>query len=351
MMRVDSGERPLNREKYNGRMTMRRAIFGVALLVAAVGQATAGAPNYFTETTKDFGTSPIGPVLTHYFAIKNTSANTVTMGTPRIGCGCVSATLMKATLAPGETTYLIAYMDTKKIPNQQRGVTKTVTVSVPFLSPFAEEVVTRVTTVAREDLFFSPDSLRFGTIGTGAGGKATMKVTLFGQPSWQVTQALSTGKFVGVEFKEFARKGNEVVYEVTATLKPDCPLGNWMSDVVLTTSASGIDKLRIPVSVLVNSPIAAEPVELKFGDVVMDQDAAPRQILLQSQTPFKVLEVKGTDEKITVKSVTEGSRATHILNVNVKLGEPGMLTRKLEIMTDSKEMPTVIVPVTATAKK
>jgi hypothetical protein len=323
----------------------------MVFLAATVGFANAGAPDYFKETKKDFGTSPIGPVLTHYFEIKNTSPNTVTMGTPRIGCGCVSATLMKATLAPGETTYLIAYMDTKKIPNHQRGVNKTVTVSVPFLSPNVEEVVTSVTTVAREDLFFTPDSLRFGTVSTGAGAKSSMKVTLYNQPNWQVTQAQSTGKFVSVEFKEFARKPNEVVYEIVATLKPDCPIGNWMSEVVLSTNAGGIDKLRIPVSVVVNSPIAAEPVELKFGDVIVDKEAAPRQILLQSQTPFKVLEVKGTDGKISVKPVTDGSRATHILNVNVKAGEIGELLRKLEIVTDSKDMPMVIVPVSATAKK
>lgn len=330
---------------------MRRALLAVFLVTVAVGSASAGAPSYFTETTKDFGTSPIGPVLTHYFTIKNTSAATVTMGTPRIGCGCVSATLMKATLAPGETTYLIAYMDTKKIPNHQRGVNKTVTVSVPFLTPAVEEVVCRVTTVARDDLFFTPDSLRFGTISTGAGGTSTVKVTLFGQPSWQVTGAQSTGQYVTVGYKEVSRKNAEVVYEVTATLKPNCPAGNWMSEVILNTTANGIDKLRIPVSVLVNSPIAAEPVELKFGDVIVDAEGTPRQILLQSKTPFKVLEAKGTDGKITVKSVTDGSRATHILNVNVKADAVGELLSQIQILTDSKEMPTVIVPVSATAKK
>ena len=330
---------------------MWRAALAVIVASVATSQALAGAANYFTETTKDFGTSPIGPVLTHYFAIKNTSNAPVTMGTPRIGCGCVSANLMKASLAPGETTYLIAYMDTKKIPTGQRNVTKTVTVSVPFLSPYPEEVVCRVTTVGREDLFFTPDSLRFGTLGKDVGGKSTMKVTLFNQPSWQINGAQSTGKFVKVEFKEFSRKGSEVVYEVTANLDPECPIGNWMSEVILSTSASGIEKLRIPVTVVVNSPIAADPVELKFGDVIVDADAAPRQILLQSSTPFKVLEVKGTDGKITVKTVTDGSRATHILNVNVKPDEVGELIRQLQIVTDSKEMPTVIVPVSATAKK
>jgi len=331
---------------------MRHASLVVLVSALAVARASAGAGDYFPETSKDFGPSPIGPVLTHYFAIKNTSNATVTMGTPRIGCGCVSATLMKPTLAPGETTYLIAYMDTKKIPPHQKNVTKTVTVSVPFLSPVPDEVVTRVTTVGREDLFMTPDALRFGTVGKGAGGKATVKVTLFNQPGWQVSKAESTGKYVKAEVREATRGTGEVVYEVTATLDKDCPLGNWMSEVVLTSNGAGLEKMRIPVSVIVSSPIAAEPGELKFGDVKVDADSAPRQILLQGQTPFKVLEVKGTDGKVvTVKPVTDGSRATHILNVNLKPDEVGDFLRQIEIITDSKEMPSVIVPVSAVAKK
>ena len=132
---------------------MWRSTIGLIAVLATVSNVSAGAAEYFAEKDKDFGPSPIGPVLTHYFSIKNTTTGTVKMGTPRIGCGCVSASLLKPELAAGESTYLVAYMDTKKIPLQQRNTTKTVTVSVPFFTPVPEEIVLRVTTIGREDLF------------------------------------------------------------------------------------------------------------------------------------------------------------------------------------------------------
>ena len=56
---------------------------------------------------------------------------------------------------PGETTYLVAYMNTAKIPTTQLNGPKSVTVSVPFTSPRLEEVVLTVKTLARSDLFWS----------------------------------------------------------------------------------------------------------------------------------------------------------------------------------------------------
>jgi len=77
-----------------------------AVATAAVAQPVVvapapGAANYFAEKEKDFGVTALGPVLVHYFPIKNTSKQKVTMGTPRIQCGCVSVTLMQPTLEPG----------------------------------------------------------------------------------------------------------------------------------------------------------------------------------------------------------------------------------------------------------
>ena len=56
----------------------------VCTLVVAAGLAShsqAGAPDYFTETGKDFTTTSIGPVLVHYFPIKNTTKETINLGT------------------------------------------------------------------------------------------------------------------------------------------------------------------------------------------------------------------------------------------------------------------------------
>ncbi len=330
---------------------MWRFVCTVVLMTGIGATAGAAAPEYFAETTKDFATTSIGPVLVHYFPIKNTTKDTINLGTPRIGCGCVSASLLKNQLTAGETTYIVAYMDTKKIPTHQRNTFKTVTVTVPFLNPVQEEVVLKVSCVAREDLFFTPDSLAFGTVQKSAGGKVSMKVTLFSQPKWEIKEAKSNGKFVKVETKAANNGNGEVSYEVTATLDPDCPKGNWMSEIYLTTNAVGVEKIRLPVTVNIVETIAVSPAEVTFGDVNPSKTPSTQQVMLTGETPFKILEVKVPEGAVTVTQVTEGARAAHVLKVNVAADTEGAIKRTIEIVTDSKTQPKLIVNVSALVKK
>lgn len=323
----------------------------VALLtILATGQsAHAGAVDYFTETSKDFGTTPKGPVLVHSFTIRNNSKNTVTMGTPRIQCGCVSVSLQKATLAPGEETTLVAYMDTKKIPTTQLNVTKTVAVYVPFTSPVYEEVTVKVTTVARDDLFLSPDVLALGTVRKGQTPNNSVKLTMYTQANWEVKEVGSTGAFVKAESKLLRRQGNEVTYEISATLDKDCPIGNWMSEVVVSSNSPGLEKFRIPVTVNVLPVLAVSPSALKFGDVTAESTPS-LQVIVQAAEPFAVKDVKSEDD-VKVLTVTEGARVLHIFKVTLNSKSAGEVSRKIEIRTDSKTDPVVVVPVTANVMK
>lgn len=333
---------------------MLRPVAAVAAVLVAAASAVAAAPDYFTEKEKDFGVTAVGPVLVHYFPIKNTSNQTVSMGTPRIQCGCVSVTLMKGQLAPGETTYLAAYMNTAKIPAQQIGTNKSVTVSVPFLTPNYEEVVLKVTTVARPDMVWSTnDGVTFGTVVKGKPATATMKVTLFNNPKWEVKEAKSSGIYVKAEVKEAKdsnRAAGQVTYEITATVDEKCPAGNWMSDLTLTTNAVGIEKMRVPVTVNVVPAISVSPEAVKFGALPMG-DAKTFDVTVQGLQPFKVLEVKGGDDTIHVTPKTDGARHQHTLKVDVKAAAAGDLTREIQIVTDSKDMPTVVLPVSYSVKK
>jgi len=322
----------------------------MAVVVAVDAKhAIAAAIDYFPEIAKDFGTTPKGPVLIHSFPIKNNSKNTVTMGTPRIQCGCVSVSLLKSTLAPGEETTLVAFLDTKKIPTQQLNVTKTVAVYIPFTSPVYEEVTVKVTTIARDDLHLSPDTLALGTVRKGQTPTATVKLTMYTQPNWDVKSVKSTGAFVKADFKLSKRQGPEVTFEVTATLDKECPIGNWMSEVIVSSNAPGLENFRVPVTVNVLPVLAASPSAVKFGDVTMGSSPS-QQVIVQAAEPFKVTDMKG-DGDVTVTAVTEGSRAVHIFKVTLDAKSIGDVTRIIEIRTDSKTEGTVSVPVTATVKK
>lgn len=323
---------------------MTRFVWGIVGVLAFSSLAVAGPADMFTQKEKDFGVSPKGTVLVHYFYFTNNTNQTVTLGQPRVSCGCVTPALSKNRLAPGESGAVIAYMDTRRIPNA--GVTKSVFVFVPFHSPSFEEVALKVTTVTRDDLLMSPDVLALGTVQKGKTAQVSTKVTFTSDAKWTINKATSTGAFVNPEFKLASRNGTTVTYDVTATLDKDCPAGNWTSDIFLETSNGAVAKLRIPVTVNVVAPVAASPETVAFGDVKMG--TAPEQkVTIQSATPFKILEVKGADDQITVKVDKDAAQATHTVTIAASPKAAGGLTRKIEIVTDNKEQPSVILPVTA----
>lgn len=327
---------------------MTRYLLGAVALVALNSAALAGPAELFAEKEKDFGVSPKGTTLVHYFRFTNTTKETLTLGQPRVSCGCVTPALTTNRVAPGETAAVIAYMDTRRI--QYAGVTKTVLVYVPFHSPEFTEVALRVTTVTRDDLMMSPDTIAFGTVTKGKGATATTKVTFTSDANWEVKGAKSTGAFVKPEFKLASRSGTVVTYEVTATLEKDCPPGNWTSDIFLETSNAAVAKLRIPVAVIVAPAVTALPETVSFGNMKMG-DEPEQKVTLKAVTPFKILEVTGAGDDFTVKVDSDVARASHTVTITANPKAAGGLRRTLEIVTDNKDQPKVLVPVTAKVGK
>jgi hypothetical protein len=323
---------------------MSRFVLAVSGLLVTSTLATAGPADMFEERVKDFGTTPRGPVLVHYFRLTNTTNQPLALGQPRVSCGCTSAALLKNRLAPGETTAVVAQMDTRRIPTPN--TVKSVLVYVPFLTATPEEVTLKVQTVCRDDLIMSPDTLAFGQVKKGQGAKVSTKVTFTSDPSWVVSESASTGGFVKVTHKLEARQGNTVTYEVTAYLDPACPAGNWCSDIYLKTSNPAVAQLRVPVTVNVVAPVAVSPESVRFGDLALGNPAEQR-LIMQATAPFKIVRVNGTDEQIAVQVDTAESKPIHVLTLSVSPKLIGMFARNVEILTDHQEQPSVHVPVTA----
>jgi hypothetical protein len=323
---------------------MSRFVLAVAAIAATCSLATAGPADLFEERVKDFGTTPRGPVLVHYFRFTNTTNQPLTMGQPRVSCGCTSAAILATRLAPGETTAVVAQMDTRRI--QTPYVTKAVTIYVPFYGTNPEEVTLRVQTVCRDDLIMSPDTLTFGQVKRGQGGQVSTKVTFTSDPNWVVAESKSTGGYVRVSHKLESRQGNTVTYEITATLDKDCPAGNWCSDVYLRTSNAAVAQLRIPVTVHVTSPVAVSPEAVRLGEVALGSPSE-QQVTVQAAAPFKIVRVNGTDEQVAVKVDTQESKPVHVLTLSVSPKLAGGFARNVEILMDNQEQPRVVVQVTA----
>ena len=319
------------------------------LLIAltAVGMTTSGAfaaaTDLFEEKVKDFGVSPRGPVLTHYFRFTNTTGQTLNIGQPRVSCGCTSATSLQTTLAPGKTGAIVAYMDTRRIPTPNS--LKSVIVYIPIYTTYWEEAVVRVQTITRDDLIFSPETISLGNIRKGQGGTASTKISFLSDPNWQITGITSTGGFIKPEAKLVGRQGSQVTYEISATLDQECPVGNWISDINLTTSNSAVASLRIPVTVNVVKPVAVSTEQVQLGDIPLG-NAVEHRVIIQSTQPFKILDVKGIDESVLVQSTSKEPKAVHVLTLSATPAVLGSFSRNLEVMTDNQEQPKISLTVT-----
>lgn len=314
------------------------------LAILAVGSANAGeAEKFFSERVKDFGAVPFGQTQVHHFKITNTTNHVVGITGARVSCGCVSTQLAANTLRPGESTYLTAYMDTKRFIGF-----KEVIVYVNFANPY-EEVTLAVRANRNDNFSKSADALHLGHVRKGAPATGTMYVTMRNEPGFEIRSAASGTDFVKPTAKLVRRDGNEVVYEVAAELKPGLDTGTWTTDLVFGTTSSQLPSVRIPLYVDVVAAITATPAAVQFP-VVKVGDKKEVSVVVKGDKPFKIVDVKGGDGLITAEADNSEAKQAHVLRILFRPNEAGQLSKTLTVVTDSGSAEKVTIPVRARAK-
>jgi len=315
-------------------------IFGVL----AAGSVQAGeAEKFFSERVKDFGTVPYGPTLVHHFRITNTSASTAYITGARVSCGCVSTSLQTNSLRPGESTYLTAHMDTKRFIGH-----KEVIVFVNFSNPY-EEVTLSVRANRNDNFSKSAESLTMGQARKGTEGSGSIQVTMRNDPHFEIRDGASSTDYVQAGFKLIRRERSEVVYELTATLKPGLDVGAWTTDVLFNTSNPSLPTVRIPVLVEVVAPITATPAVVQFPMMKVG-DKKELSVVVKGDKPFKILDVKGGDDLI--KAVAERSEAkqAHVVRLVYQPNAAGDLSKTITVVTDNGAEGKINIPVRGKAR-
>jgi hypothetical protein len=311
-----------------------------ALVLSAPAPAATWAEGLFEELARDFGSVPRGPMLTHPYRLTNSTRQTVRITSVRVSCGCTSATAMQGVLAPGQSTVVMAQMDTTRFIGP-----KTVTIYVQFDQPAWEEVRLSITANSRTDIVVTPDTLAFGPVPKGTGPARTTTVTFSG--GTQLVSVAAESNYVQLTAKATRNTGFDVAYEVTATLRPDTPVGKWFTDVWLNTNNAGSPRIRVPLTVDVEPALNLSPATAAFGGVTIG-NSTERRVILRGPQPFKVTDVKGTDDQVTVTTGdNKEARPVHVLTVKVKANGVGDLSRTLTIVTDLPGDSTAELPVKA----
>jgi hypothetical protein len=303
----------------------------VSLWTASGAFAASWAEALFDEQGRDFGSVPRGPTLNHPFRITNQTNQTVHIASVRVSCGCVSASAIRDELAPGQSTAIMAYMDTMRFFG-----TRTVTIYVQFDRPRWEEVRLWVRANSRDDVSLTPEGLSFGQIKHGVNATARIQVSLLGNSQWQILEARGESNYVQPEVREIKREDSQVSYQLIARLRPDTPVGKWFSDVWLTTNNPNTPRVRVPLTVEIEPALSVSPANVALGAIKTGAESE-RKIIIRGGQPFRITQIEGVDDFWNVQESSPDLKPVHVLSVTLKGRTPGEFAKTLRVRTDLKE--------------
>jgi len=318
---------------------MYRHNLALLILVSAASTGWGGVDSYFEERVHDFGATPRGPLLVHYFRFTNKGSETLNISSVRVSCGCVTASAPVAQIKAGEASYITAQMDSRRFTGP-----KAVTVYVQFTSPHFEEVSLQVQANGRDDFTMTSDTIALGQIAKGGNPHGAIQVTLTGDPNWQITELRPDSNYVRPTATLVKRNGAEVTYEIAAGLRPDLPIGKWYTDIWLHTSNPTLSKVRVSLTVDVNAPVSATPAVVLFGDVKVG-GATEQNVLVRGEKPFRIKAVKGSESLVHVSGIGSEPKMIHVLKFTFKPEKSGEVNRAVSIVTDEADEPALTIPV------
>jgi hypothetical protein len=303
------------------------AVFTLLWGAAGITHAGPWSDAFFDESGCDFGTVPRGMQLSHQFRVVNKSKDNVSISNVRVSCGCVSASALKYQLGPGEETVILANMDSRRFFGF-----KQVTVFVTFSAPRFEETRLNVQAVARDDVSFAPESIAMGKVkkGESKAGKMTMSFT----GGAKITEISSESAFVQPTFKDISN-GAGTAWEIEANLRGDTPPGRWYTEIWVKTANPNFPKLRVPVTVEVETALSTLPTKVNLGEVKAGLEV-DRQIMVRGPSPFRITNITGTDGQIQVRQVANDAKTVHILTLTLNPARVGELNRTIQVETDLK---------------
>jgi hypothetical protein len=303
-------------------------VLALGLTLTGTASASNWADSMFDELSRDFGTVPKGPLLTHPFRLVNKTNSPVRIVGVRVSCGCTTARALQTELAPGQETVILAQMDTRRFSGP-----KAVTIYVTFDQPKFDEVRLWVQANSRDDISVLPESFSFGRIKRGTGPTVNASITFLGNPNWEIKSATCDSNYVKTSYQLVKRDGGEVVYKLSATLRADAPPGKWFTDVWVETNNPASPRIRVPLTVEIEAALTVNPTTVGLGEVKAGK-VAERKVVVRGVRPFRIIGVQGTDKELTVRSGTDESKTVHVLTVTLQSQHMGDLLRTLRVQTD-----------------
>ncbi len=334
---------------------------GLVALSAAGQEQAPWANKFFTGkgsnappvVVHDFGTLPKGTKRTHRFQLTNIYAIPIQVTEPTPSCGCISILKYTAKMAPLETGFIEVMIDTSRVEGK-----KEVQLPVYFegkdpktQQPFWSRAQVEIRAVSRADITVNPGVVEFHVVPAGKPAAQKVLVTYNGaQRDWKVEEAGRRQDLFDLEVRQIEVRGARIAYQVTTTLKATAPAGAFNEVIALKTNDRNSPVLNLNVTGTVQSPLTVTPGDkLKMGAVKVGGPAVPRTLLVTSDKDFRVTEVAGQGDGVTVKLVPLPKQKSQSLTVEFAPEVTGLIKKVLTIKTDTGESVTVTVEGTGVA--
>jgi hypothetical protein len=301
---------------------------------AATASAQQWAEKMFSDRSIDFGAVPRDATTEHEFKITNLYKEDVHIAGVRASCGCTSPRIVNDTLSSHETGAIIAAFNTRGFTGQHSA-----RVTVTFDRPQWAEVELNVRGYIRTDVVLEPGQVALGSVPLGEKAEKKIKIEHYGRDDWKLTGVTSDATYIEPSLREVSRSSGRVVYELDVKLNDDAPAGIINDRLVLATNDRR-EQFPVKVEGRVVTPLSVSPTSLVLGTLQPGQKVQKR-IVVRGTKPFTILEVRCDDEAFAF-DVPKQAGAVHLIPVTFVAGsETGKISRKIEIVTDLAQQPTV----------
>jgi hypothetical protein len=321
---------------------MKRHVTLIALCLLALAASTGRTQERWAEKlfngdlVHDFGTVAHGAELYYKFKVTNIYAVPLDIAELRVSCGCVTATAPQKTIAPKESAYVEARMDTTRFTGD-KSVTIFVSVNNKEYSSSAE---LKVSAKIRQDVVFNPGQVEFGVVNQGETVTRVIDIDYAGAlaKDWKIVGVVTDNSPFEVTWKEVKRQADRVGYRAEVTIKKDAAIGSMKHEIFFKTTDPAGQLVPAFVLATVQAPVTVTPAKQSLGTVAVGSDN-DRKVVVRGKKPLKILSVEGADDEITLDKLPTDSADQQQLTIHCKPSKAGEFKHVLKIKTDAQVAP------------
>ncbi|HMO34557.1 MAG TPA: DUF1573 domain-containing protein [Gemmatales bacterium] len=297
----------------------------------------------FGEMKHDFGVVPRGSQLHHRFQWRNTSDKPLELVEYQRSCGCTTVSITPRVVEPGAIGVIDMLMDTKPFAGE-----KTVNLNLVFGPSKLFSAQYQIKAFSRGDIVYNPGQFQFGVISEGATPTGKLDIEYAGSQDFKITGIAEKPEGLDIPITEAYRRPGAVGYTIAATLGTDVPSGDYKKTIQLRTNDPNNPILPVLVDATIRPSLTVVPDKLFYGTVKAG-GMMNRRITLRSTVAFRVLEVEGQGQGISV-SVPNSTASVHSLLIQWRPVDVGELKAELRILTDNEKFPVIVLPVSGLAQ-